>query len=281
MIMHQLKQGFTLIELSIVLVIIGLIAGGVLVGRDLILAAQIRQQITQLEKYNTAAMTFKGKYNCLPGDCADAVSKGLGVIGDPGDDGDGDGELTINPDDVTTPEVLNFWHHLSRASLIEGNFPGYTGLVSPVPGVDSPLLKLAGTGRAATSQNARGGVWVMPINDEANLVVNNSSGNLIGPYDSAGGHAWFLTSNIVYGQSGVYVAPLTWAIDSKIDDGMPMDGIMRSVSYGIGPVQLYNVLIFPNACINDNVDPMTYNLRSQQVVLDGTSVCASLIKTTF
>ena len=56
------SAGFTLIELSIVLVIIGLIIGGVLVGRDLIAAAQVRAQISQIEKYQTAVNTFRGKY---------------------------------------------------------------------------------------------------------------------------------------------------------------------------------------------------------------------------
>jgi prepilin-type N-terminal cleavage/methylation domain-containing protein len=54
--MHKSATGFTLIEMSIVLVIIGLIVGGVLVGQDLIRAAYIRAQITQIEKFNTAVI---------------------------------------------------------------------------------------------------------------------------------------------------------------------------------------------------------------------------------
>lgn len=52
------RGGFTLIELSIVLVVSGLIVGGVLVGQDLIRAAGVRATITQIEKFNQAAHTF-------------------------------------------------------------------------------------------------------------------------------------------------------------------------------------------------------------------------------
>src|SRR5579883_2923623 len=72
------EGGFTLIELSIVLVIIGLIVGGVLVGQDLIRAAQVRATISQIEKYNTAVNTFYGKYNALPGDIPAAQVAKLG-----------------------------------------------------------------------------------------------------------------------------------------------------------------------------------------------------------
>jgi prepilin-type N-terminal cleavage/methylation domain-containing protein len=67
-VMNISKHGFTLIELSIVLVIIGLIVGGILVGRDLISAAAVRAQISQIERYHTAANTFRTKYAYLPGD---------------------------------------------------------------------------------------------------------------------------------------------------------------------------------------------------------------------
>jgi prepilin-type N-terminal cleavage/methylation domain-containing protein len=57
------RAGFTLIELAIVLVIIGLIVGGILVGQDLINAAAVRAQVSQIEKYQTAVHTFQTKYN--------------------------------------------------------------------------------------------------------------------------------------------------------------------------------------------------------------------------
>jgi prepilin-type N-terminal cleavage/methylation domain-containing protein len=71
-------EGFTLIELSVVLVIIGLIVGGVLVGQDLIRAAYIRAQISQIEKFNTAVNTFYGKYQALPGDMNNSTASAFG-----------------------------------------------------------------------------------------------------------------------------------------------------------------------------------------------------------
>lgn len=66
------RSGFTLIELAIVMVVIGLIVGGILVGRDLIEAAGIRATVSDVEKLKTAIRTFQTKYNCLPGDCPNA-----------------------------------------------------------------------------------------------------------------------------------------------------------------------------------------------------------------
>src|ERR1700746_416796 len=89
----DVSPGFTLIELSIVLVIIGLIVGGVLVGQDLIRAAEVRATISQIEKYNTAVNTFRGKYNALPGDlnAAAATAFGFSGRGIPPGAGDGNG----------------------------------------------------------------------------------------------------------------------------------------------------------------------------------------------
>src|ERR1700685_2222580 len=87
------RGGFTLIEMSIVLVVIGLVVGGVLVGQDLIRAAYIRAQISQIEKFNTAVNTFYGKYQALPGDigATSAAQAGLTPRGGYPGSGDGDG----------------------------------------------------------------------------------------------------------------------------------------------------------------------------------------------
>ena len=64
-----MKKGFTLVELSIVLVIIGLLIGGILVGQSLINSAKINAQVRQLQQFDIATNTFKTKFKQIPGDC--------------------------------------------------------------------------------------------------------------------------------------------------------------------------------------------------------------------
>src|ERR1017187_6744999 len=89
------NRGFTLIELSIVLVVIGLIVGGVLVGQDLIKAAQVRAEVTQLEKFNSAVNTFRVKYAYLPGDIPDPDASRFGFQARGSGEGMGDGNGII------------------------------------------------------------------------------------------------------------------------------------------------------------------------------------------
>ncbi|MFT3786016.1 MAG: prepilin-type N-terminal cleavage/methylation domain-containing protein [Tepidisphaeraceae bacterium] len=115
--------GFTLIEMSIVLVIIGLIVGGVLAGQELINLAKIRKQVSQIEEYKTAIVTFKLKYNCLPGDCSNAVQFGFQPRGSAPGEGDGNNLIESNNSgsgggDDRQGESLVFWVDLSAAQLI-------------------------------------------------------------------------------------------------------------------------------------------------------------------
>src|SRR3569833_319215 len=69
-----LKAAFTLVELSIVLVILGLLDGGVHTGQSLIRAAELRSVTTQYQRFLTAVQTFRDKYFALPGDMTNAHS---------------------------------------------------------------------------------------------------------------------------------------------------------------------------------------------------------------
>ena len=70
--MHNRYHAFTLVELSIVLVIIGLIIGGVLTGQSLMRAAETRRIIADSQAYISAAQTFKDQYFYWPGDIKNA-----------------------------------------------------------------------------------------------------------------------------------------------------------------------------------------------------------------
>ena len=70
--MKRYSQGFTLIEIAIVLVIIGLLLGGVLKGQELITGARVRNLISQQDGIKAAFFGFQDRYRALPGDYASA-----------------------------------------------------------------------------------------------------------------------------------------------------------------------------------------------------------------
>jgi prepilin-type N-terminal cleavage/methylation domain-containing protein len=100
------QSGFTLVELSIVLVIIGLLVGGVLVGSDLINAAQIRSQIRQFDELNAGVATFQLKYGSLPGDLTPGPAAAAGFEPRTGNNGRGNGDGVIMGWDGTLQMVL-------------------------------------------------------------------------------------------------------------------------------------------------------------------------------
>lgn len=143
---HKSIAGFTLVELSIVLVILGLLVGGVLAGQSMIESAESRAVITQMNQFTTAATTFRDKYLCLPGDCANATAFNMGGNGN-GDGlvgcGGGSSRLTDPSTTVmycgsfggmsntvmvrSSGESSQFWTHLAWAGLIAGQYTANPG----------------------------------------------------------------------------------------------------------------------------------------------------------
>ena len=72
--MRSIARGFTLIEIAIVLVIIGLLLGGVLKGEELIRAARVRNLINEQQNIKAAFYGFQDRYRALPGDYGSAAN---------------------------------------------------------------------------------------------------------------------------------------------------------------------------------------------------------------
>lgn len=115
------QSGFTLIEIAIVLVIIGLILAGVLQGQTLINNAKYKSFSKEIDSYRVAAETFKDMYKALPGDI-NVVS----ALDASAPQGDGDGLVEGGFCDSAGEESCAVWQHLRYAKLIPGD-PGVSG----------------------------------------------------------------------------------------------------------------------------------------------------------
>lgn len=230
---HASRQGFSLVELSIVLVILGLLTGGILAGQSLIRAAELRAVSTEHGRFVTAAQTFRDKYFAIPGDFRDAtrfwgwqsnsitdcitrssatVNTATGVC-----DGDGDGSVRMNigASPGIFSETFQFWRHLAMAGLVEGTYSGVSGANSAIHAV------------AANSPASRtGGYWLTGLRtnssaDEIAIFFGVTHGNMA----QLGG------LGIASPTAALFSPEEVWNIDTKMDDGRPGRGKVLALRY--------------------------------------------------
>lgn len=240
------NKGFTLVELSIVLIIIGLIIGGILVGQDLIRSAEISATIRQVANINASVAAFRIKFNGLPGDLNSVTASSFGLVSRSGAPGMGDGNGLIeaiggNGAMDASGETALFWKDLFDAGLIEGNTSAYTSPSFPITLGSTPLEH-----------------YFPP--------AKLGKGNFFIVYSVSGANYYEITgiSNI---NAGVYtlfpgLSPSdTFAIDSKLDDGMPLTGVVRATGGASPNGSATSGPGGPTAsvCINSSLTPNQYN----------------------
>jgi prepilin-type N-terminal cleavage/methylation domain-containing protein len=228
------RSGFTLLEISIVLVIIGLLVGGILTGRDLIKAAELSATISQIQKYNTGVNTFRLKYGYLPGDIPDpqASSFGFQARGTLAGQGDSNGFIEGYGSNVFgtdcgfyegTGEDAVFWVDLSTAGLIDGGFntaSSHTLLAATLTATSTPSLS-AYFPAAKLGQGNYVYVWAGGYADSSAGNCNKGDGNNyfgLSPFSS------ITTNGEPYATATSLSVQQAYSIDKKIDDGLPQSG---------------------------------------------------------
>lgn len=220
------RSGFTLVEISVVLIILGLLVGGVITGQTLIRSAELNSIVSEQAKYSSALDAFEQKYNALPGDMPNAYFVFGATCGADSADTtagcNGNGNGLINRENG---ESVKAWSHLARAGIIPGSYTG-TGTFAPYRTNGATILS------SDNIPKARYGKSYWDISDGSPLSIAGyvySSPNP-GIYLTFGGLSY--GANIVLDGPGDLTHGEAWNLDTKMDDGFANTGKVRGMSGG-------------------------------------------------
>ena len=201
MINRTKNRGFTLIEIAIVLVIIGLLLGGVLKGQELINNARVKSFANDFRNIPVAIYAYQDRFRAIPGDDQQANTHVNGVNATtPAGATLGNGQINGAWNSATnTDESCLFWSHVRLANLAPGPTTAACAAVGYYP------------------TNASGG--------QIGVQSSNGFGTITLPTAMTGTYI-ICSANI----SGQFVLQL----DTLLDDGNPQTGAMRAI--GVPPV---------------------------------------------
>ena len=223
------EQGFTLVELAIVMIIIGLLIGGILKGQELVSNARVASSVSQVKAIDAAISTFRDAYNGFPGDLLQPTNRipncPTGTIC--GRVGSGNGLLDVSPsvaDANINKETYAAYAQLSGADMLSGVRSDTPTATAPtVDNQTYPKSNLTGGFQIGYSTGAAGQLAAATVTD-ANLIPR-------------AGH-YLLLDNSAAATAAAGTASLTAAqaarMDNKLDDGRPNTGSVVAMGGGAG-----------------------------------------------
>ncbi|MCP4043448.1 MAG: prepilin-type N-terminal cleavage/methylation domain-containing protein, partial [Gammaproteobacteria bacterium] len=203
------QSGFTLVEIAIVLVIVGLLLGGILKGQELINSARVRNLADTSAGTQAAYYGFIDRYRRVPGDMLQAeADKAIQPTVNAG--GDGNGRLDDSNGATEFKEAAALWEHLAKAGFIKGTYDGLNGGSGGAIPADEASYRRAGA----------------PINAFNEFMV-------LGRTDDYQGTGPAMRLNLVFGR-GIPV-DIARELDIKVDDGRPQTGVLRLTNKSAAP----------------------------------------------
>jgi prepilin-type N-terminal cleavage/methylation domain-containing protein len=215
------EKGFTLVELAIVMIIIGLLIAGLLKGQELVSNSRVNATIAQINGMSTAIHTFRDKYNALPGDILNPELRLPGCANFPGPIGcvgnsNGDGLIELGERYWMNP-------HLASAGLLSGySMNGTVGVWGP--NTNRPKLVATQTGRNA-------GLFVQTLS--AATITAEACG-LIGTTPISTGLYIYISNFPACDGDAALTPNEAFQIDKKMDDRMPSTGTVRGEGENAG-----------------------------------------------